>query len=137
VNGDTILWKPDQRILKAAACGDDRALVYGCRRVASFLNPVHGIGSLPNGDWYVVSADRSSYSAGVGLDLHARTSTSQECSPSFPATPSSFGATCCRNGNSPDAYRVRALVGVALLSSLGEILIYGAGDVGNRYGIRA
>ena len=37
VNGDTILWKPDQRILNSGGLVvDDRALVYGCRRVASF-----------------------------------------------------------------------------------------------------
>jgi hypothetical protein len=37
VNGDTILWKPDQRILNSGGLVvDDRALVYGCRRVTSF-----------------------------------------------------------------------------------------------------
>ena len=35
-----------------------------------------------------------------------------------------------------DAYRVRALIGVALPSELGDILVYGAGDMGHRYGVR-
>lgn len=37
LNGDTVLWKTDQRILNSGGLVvDDRALVYGCRRVASF-----------------------------------------------------------------------------------------------------
>ena len=37
LNGDTVLWKQDQRILNSGGLVvDDRALVYGCRHVASF-----------------------------------------------------------------------------------------------------
>ena len=57
VNGDTILWKPDQRILNSGGLVvDDRALVYGCRRVASFSTPCTELALCRTGDWYVVSA---------------------------------------------------------------------------------
>jgi|GEM_PF-2269819 hypothetical protein len=56
VNGDTILWKPDQRILNSGGLVvDERALVYGCRRVASFSTPCTELALCRTRDWCVVS----------------------------------------------------------------------------------
>jgi hypothetical protein len=84
--------------------------------------------------WFL--PDRSSYSAGVGLDLHVRFVRFERMQPFVSGYAEQLWGDMLQGRQFPDAYRVRALVGVALLSSLGEILIYGAGDVGNRYGIR-
>jgi hypothetical protein len=86
------------------------------------------------GMWFL--PDRSSYSAGVALDLHVRFVRSETIQPFISGYAEQLWGDMLQGRQFPDAYRVRALVGVALLSSLGEILIYGAGDVGHRYGIR-
>jgi hypothetical protein len=86
------------------------------------------------GMWFL--PDRSSYSAGVALDLHVRFVRSETIQPFISGYAEHLWGDMLQGRQFPDAYRVRALVGVALLSSLGEIMIYGAGDVGNRYGIR-
>ena len=86
------------------------------------------------GMWFL--PDRSSYSAGVGLDLHARFVRFEAIQPFISAYAEHLTGDVLQGRQFPDAYRVRALVGIALPSSLGEILIYGAGDVGHRYGIR-
>ncbi len=36
----------------------------------------------------------------------------------------------------PDAHRLRALLGPALPSALGDIVVYGFADTGHRYGVR-
>jgi hypothetical protein len=86
------------------------------------------------GMWFL--PDRSSYSAGVAMDVHARYVHFARVQPFISGYAEHLWGDMLQGRQFPDAYRVRALLGVALLSSLGEILIYGAGDVGNRYGIR-
>jgi len=85
------------------------------------------------GMWFL--PDRSSYSAGVAMDVHARYVHFARVQPFISGYAEHLWGDMLQGRQFPDAYRVRALVGVALLSSLGEILIYGAGDVGDRYGI--
>ena len=84
--------------------------------------------------WFL--PDRSSYSAGVGLDLHVRFVRFERMQPFVSGYAEQLWGDMLQGRQFPDAYRVRALVGIALVSALGEIMIYGAGDVGNRYGIR-
>ena len=86
------------------------------------------------GMWFL--PDRSSYSAGVGLDLHARYVHFARVQPFISGYAEQLWGDMLQGRQFPDAYRVRALVGIALVSALGEIMIYGAGDVVNRYGIR-
>jgi len=117
VNGDTILWKPDQRILNSGGLVvDDRALVYGLPARGQLLNPVHGIGSLPNGrlvcGFCLIGRD---YSAGVGLDLHARYVHFARVQPFISGYAEQLGATCCRNGNSPTLTCARAGRGRAVV----------------------
>jgi hypothetical protein len=84
--------------------------------------------------WFL--PDRSSYSAGVGLDLHARYAHFAGVQLFISGYAEQLWGHTLQGRQFPDAYRVRALLGIALVSALGEIMIYGAGDVGNRYGIR-
>jgi hypothetical protein len=96
------------------------------------------------GDWYFAERitltwylpERSSYDGSGGLDVHARFRHWRYAHPfcSLYAEYRLGGELLGRIF--PDAYRLRALLGVALPSSVGDILFYGSGDVGNRYGIR-
>jgi hypothetical protein len=96
------------------------------------------------GDWYfaqraiglVFLPERSSYAAGVGADLHARFLAGRFVHPFL----SLYGEYLVGDDLDarvyPDAYRLRGLLGVALPSNLGDILVFGFGDVGHRYGVR-
>lgn len=84
--------------------------------------------------WYLPS--QSSYSVGAGIDLHARYLLLPKLHPFTSLYGEYRVGTELRGRRYPDAYRVRALIGVALPSELGDILVYGAGDMGHRYGVR-
>jgi len=110
--------------------GDDFIFdIASLQQTSNWLFAERGIGM-----WFL--PDRSSYSAGVALDLHARIVRFGTIQPFVSGYAERLAGDMLRGRQFPDAYRVRALVGIALPSSLGEILIYGAGDVGHRYGIR-
>jgi len=86
------------------------------------------------GMWYLPK--RSSYDFAGAVDLHVRFTRLPYAHP-FCSLYAEY-----RKGDEllgrvfPDAYRFRALLGAALPSALGDIWVYGSGDVGNRYGIR-
>ena len=80
--------------------------------------------------------NHSSYSAGAGIDLHARYLLFPKLHPFTSLYGEYRQGTELRGRRYPDVYRVRALLGVALPSELGDILVYGAGDMGHRYGVR-
>jgi len=86
------------------------------------------------GMWFL--PDRSSYSAGAAMDVHARYLRFARVQPFISGYAEHLWGDTLQGREFPNAFRVRALIGISLMSSLGEILIYGAGDVGNRYGIR-
>lgn len=85
--------------------------------------------------WYV--PDQSSYAAGAALDIHARYLRFERLQPFLSLYAEHRVGTALHGRNFPDAHRLRALFGAALPSSLGDIWVYGFGDIGNHYGIRA
>lgn len=95
-------------------------------------------------DWYFAQRligmwflpDRSSYAFGAGTDLHARFLGWSRVQPFLSLYGERLRGTELQARRFPDAYRLRALLGVALPSWLGEILVYAAADVGHRHGVR-
>jgi hypothetical protein len=86
------------------------------------------------GMWYL--PERSSYDAGFGADLHARWLVFTRAHPFVSLYGEQrFGGELIGR-RYPDAYRLRALVGIALPSWLGDVQAYASGDVGHRYGVR-
>jgi hypothetical protein len=92
-----------------------------------FAQRVAGMWFLPN---------RSSYSAGASADLYARWTHFTLVHPMVSLYAEYRAGDTLMGRAFPDAYRLRALLGVALPSGLGDIMVYGFGDVGHRYGIR-
>jgi len=86
------------------------------------------------GLWYLPG--RSSYRDGAGLDLYTRWTRWSLANPFVSLYGEYRVGTELRGRGFPDAHRLRALLGVALPSAWGDIMAYGFGDVGNRYGIR-
>lgn len=81
--------------------------------------------------------DRSSYLAGVALDVHVRFTRLRRLHP-FVSGYAEYRAGDKFRGLAYDSvYRARVLLGVALPSSLGDILVFAFGDVGHRYGVQA
>lgn len=87
---------------------------------------VSGLGFLP---------ERSSYRGGAALDLHARW-TAPRVHPFVSLAGEYLAGDDLIGRRFPDAYRVRALAGVALPSTLGDVMLYLAADAGHRKGIR-
>jgi len=80
--------------------------------------------------------EHSSYSGSAGIDLHARWARWKLIQP-FTSLYGEYRVGDDLAGREyPDAYRARALLGIALPSKLGDIMVYGSGDVGHRYGVR-
>jgi len=96
------------------------------------------------GAWYLAQRllatgylpDVSSYSAGFGADLHARWMPWVHAHPFVSAYGEYRFGDELVGRDYPDAYRVRSLVGLALPSSLGDVMLYLSGDIGHRYGLR-
>jgi hypothetical protein len=87
------------------------------------------------GMWFLPR--RSSYSLGGAVDLHVRYTGWSRVQPFVSGYAERRLGTTLQGLEFPDAYRVRALLGVALPSSLGDIMVFGFGDVGHRYGVQA
>jgi hypothetical protein len=85
---------------------------------------------------FVFVPDRSSYRGGPGLDLHARWKWRPRTHPFVSGYAEQLHGTELRGRRFADAYLVRAMAGVALASSYGDVMLYLAADVGNRKGIR-
>jgi len=79
--------------------------------------------------------ERSSYAMGVAGDLHARYLFVRWPQPFTSLYWEFLRGSAIRDREFPNAYRVRNLTGVALPSTLGEILVYLSADVGHRYGV--
>jgi hypothetical protein len=94
----------------------------------SFVQRAYLLWSLPG---------RSSYSAGAAFDLHARFRRWQLAHPFASAYGEYRAGTELHGRDFPDAHRLRVLLGVALSSTIGDLMVYGFADAGNRYGVRA
>lgn len=87
------------------------------------------------GMWFL--PDRSSYSGGVAVDVHARWTGWSWAHPFASGYAEYLVGDDIVDRVFPDAYRARLLLGVALPSRLGDLMIFGFGDVGHRYGLQA
>ena len=86
------------------------------------------------GMWFV--PEHSSYQDGSGVDLHVRWTRWQLAHPLLSLYGEYLVGDETHGRRYPDAYRARALVGLGLPSDFGDIIAYGFGDVGHRYGVR-
>lgn len=92
-----------------------------------FAERVVGTGYLP---------EVSSYSSGFAADLHARWLLWTRAHP-FTSLHAEYRFGDELAGRAfPDAYRVRGLLGGALPSALGDVMVYLSADAGHRYGLR-
>ena len=104
---------------------------------------VDGAVGVPRGRWLVTARalgfaflpGRSSYRGGPALDLHLRWRRGG-AQPFVSGYAEQLYGTTLGGRRFADAYLVRALVGVALHSDLGDVMLYLAADAGNRKGIR-
>ncbi|MGC4094515.1 MAG: hypothetical protein QM756_42695 [Polyangiaceae bacterium] len=95
------------------------------------------------GEWYfaeraillVFLPERSSYAGGLGVDLHARWLGPRWSQPFLSLYGEYLFGDDLHGRAFPDVYRLRALLGVALPSSMGDVSLFLSGDVGNRYGL--
>jgi len=78
---------------------------------------------------------RSSYAGGPGLDLHVRWR-APRVQPFVSGYVEELFGTKLAGHRFDNAYLARALAGVALPSTLGDVMLYLSADVGNRKGIR-
>lgn len=85
---------------------------------------------------FVFLPGRSSYAGGPGLDLHARWRGARRVQPFASAYVERLFGTELGGRRFDDAYLARALAGVALPSSLGDVMVFASADAGNRKGIR-
>jgi len=96
------------------------------------------------GHWYFAERaivrrflpERSSYRIGFGADVHARWMAWRAVHPFTSLYGEWVDGEDLYGRQYPDAYRLRGLLGFALPSALGDILVFGSADVGNRYGVR-
>jgi hypothetical protein len=94
------------------------------------------------GDWYLAARalafvylpGRSSYAGGPGLDVHVRWRGAR-VHPFVGGYAEQLYGTELMGRRFDNAYLVRALAGVALPSTLGDVMIYLSADAGNRKGI--
>lgn len=99
--------------------------------------------SRPFGSWLVAARatafvfvpGRSSYAGGPGLDVHVRWRGAR-VQPFVSGYAERLFGTELAGHRFDDAYLVRALAGVALPSTLGDVMLFVSGDAGNRKGIR-
>lgn len=104
---------------------------------------VDGAISITRGDWllaaralaFVYLPGRSSYAGGPGLDVHVRWRGARVHPFASGYAEELFG-TQLEGRRFDNAYLVRALAGIALPSTLGDVMVYLAADAGNRKGIR-
>jgi hypothetical protein len=80
---------------------------------------------------------RSSYRAGVALDVHARYTGWARAQPFVSGYAERRAGGAMDGRRYQDAYLLRALAGVAIPSSLGDLMLYGSADVGHRKGLAA
>lgn len=85
---------------------------------------------------YLFLPNQSSYSAGAGIDLHLRFTRWKLLHPFVSLYGEYLAGTELEGRDFPDAHRLRTLFGVALPSWLGDVMLFGFADSGNRYGIR-
>jgi hypothetical protein len=97
-----------------------------------------------HGRWYFAERtqcmwflpERSSYFAGTAFDLHARYMPWLYAHPFASVYGEYIGGDDLHGRRYPDAHRLRGLLGFALPSNLGDILVFASGDIGHRYGVR-
>lgn len=80
---------------------------------------------------------RSSYAWGAMGDLHARWVAHPVIQPFVSGFAQIRHGTTTDVADYPDAYLMRALAGVAFESSIGDVMLFGSGDVGHRTGLAA
>jgi hypothetical protein len=83
---------------------------------------------------FVFLPGRSSYAGGPALDIHVRWRTRRVHPFVSMYAEQLFGAELVGR-RFPDAYLVRMLAGIALPSTLGDVMVYVSADAGNRKGI--
>ena len=96
------------------------------------------------GDWYVQQRlvgmwflpGRSSYAWAAAADVHVRLTRWRSLHPFLSGYGEYRVGTTLHALDYPDAYRLRALLGVSFPSSLGDLMAFGFGDVGNAYGLQ-
>ncbi|HEX5100920.1 MAG TPA: hypothetical protein VFV94_15525 [Polyangiaceae bacterium] len=81
--------------------------------------------------------DQSSYSLAPALDLHARYVGFPRLHPFISGYAEYQFGTLLVGRDFPDSYLLRALGGIALPSLLGDLMLFGSGDVGYRKGLNA
>ena len=87
------------------------------------------------GMWFVPG--QSSYSWASAADVHVRLTRWRALHPFFSGYAEHRSGTTSRSLEYPDAYRLRAMLGVSFPSNLGDVMVFGFGDVGNNYGVQA
>lgn len=80
---------------------------------------------------------RSSYSYGPAVDLHLRYTRWAWVHPFVSGYADYLFGTTLEGRSFPNAYLLRALLGVALPSTLGDVMPYLSADVGHRVGLKA
>jgi len=101
--------------------------------------------ALWRGNWLFVARalndfflpNRSSYSLGPGLDLHLRYAGWPRIHPFVSGYAEYLFGTQHGDLGYPDAYLLRALLGIAVPGALGDLMIFASGDVGHRKGLAA
>ena len=96
------------------------------------------------GDWYLQQRlvgmwflpGRSSYAWAAAADVHVRLTRWRALHPFFSGYAEHRSGTTFRALEYPDAYRLRAMLGVSFPSHLGDVMVFGFGDVGNNYGVQ-
>lgn len=96
-----------------------------------------------DGDWVLVGRlqnaffvpDRSGYSFGPAIDLHARFQPWERLHFFFSGYAENLFGAEVEGRTYPDAYLLRGLLGLALPSDLGDVMLYLSADVGHRRGI--
>ena len=81
--------------------------------------------------------DRSSYRLGPSLDVEVRYVRFRSPQPFVSGYAQYRAGTSLQGIDFPSSYLVRGLLGVALPSALGDVLIFGSADVGHRSGLAA
>jgi hypothetical protein len=80
---------------------------------------------------------QSSYGYGTAFDLHLRYTRFARIHPFVSGYGEVMFGTMIQGHDFPDVYRLRSLLGVALPSALGDLMLFGSGSVGYRTGLNA
>ena len=97
------------------------------------------------GDWYLAERvigmwflpNRSSYSAGVAGEAHVRWMPWRWPDPFVSVYGEYLAGDDLRGRRFPSAYRIRGLLGFALPSTIGDVMLFATAEVGHRHGVRA